>query len=121
MKFRFPIVIIDEGHNMADVCRDGASFLVSQRTLNSVVGQLLGCKESTSSGLYDNLLDLAKGLQVWFKKKVDVLQSMRSSSSGGGGGRGSGRRGVVVAGRNFHEKVLSSGSAGVTLISLWRL
>jgi len=86
------IVIIDEGHNMADVCRDGASFLVSQRTLNSVVGQLLGCKESTSSGLYDNLLDLAKGLQVWFKKKVDVLQSMRSSS-GGGGGRGSFYRG----------------------------
>lgn len=79
------IVIIDEGHNMADVCREGASFLVSQRTLNSVVGQLLACKDDpTSCGQYDNLLDLARGLQIWFKKKVDVLQSMRSSSSAGG-------------------------------------
>lgn len=68
------IVIIDEGHNIADVCREAIGCEISIESLRLAAIQLA---PMTKVGeIYSKLLHVTNGLQTWAQQKVNALSSL---------------------------------------------
>ncbi|XP_050679704.1 Fanconi anemia group J protein homolog isoform X2 [Leptidea sinapis] len=72
------IVIIDEGHNIEDVCRDAATFTVTKAQLDAAILELQKVAQFTyanqdSMGYIEHLLKVLNSWEQWFVNQKPLL------------------------------------------------
>ena len=73
------IVIIDEAHNMEDICRDAASAEIGGDTLRTAVFQLMELSKSGNPA-FKAFLQLLSRLETWMKSMEDIIPSDSSNN-----------------------------------------
>ena len=74
MKLQGTVLVIDEGHNIAEVCREGSTVVFTEKKLQEASEQLKRLQKKGE--IYTKLLGLTQGLIHWLQSKVQLLQGM---------------------------------------------
>ncbi|CAK1541756.1 unnamed protein product [Leptosia nina] len=74
------IVIIDEGHNIEDVCRDAATYIITRAQVSTAISELQKVSQFTyanqdSTGYIDFLLKVLNSWDQWFVNQTPLIKN----------------------------------------------